>query len=80
MIDATTAVRSIRSTLCPACAGKKKQMRSLCFGCYRSLPRPMKGALYRLVGNGYEQALDDALKRLDVAEPALPQECGECKE
>ncbi len=57
-------LESLRSRECPSCAGAKKSMHSLCVQCYRSLPADMRSALYRLIGDGYETALEAALRHL----------------
>lgn len=57
---------SLRSTVCPACGGRKKTMQTLCVRQYMSLPRPMKQALYNRIGKGYKEAVHDAFIFLDV--------------
>jgi hypothetical protein len=56
MPDSTELVRSLVSTLCPACKRAKKTRQTFCTGCYMSLGRGMRNALYDRVGEGYEQA------------------------
>jgi hypothetical protein len=65
-------ISSLRSVLCPACRRAKKPHNTLCYACYQSLPQPLKKALYNRVGHGYEQAFNDAMLSLEVAEPAFP--------
>jgi len=67
-------IASLASDLCPACSRAKRPRNTLCYGCYRSLPQPLRTALYNRVNNGYEQAFNDAMLSLEVAEPAFPQE------
>ncbi len=43
------------------CGAKKKPGQPFCYRCYRTLPEEMRKALYRRVGNGYEQAYDAAV-------------------
>jgi hypothetical protein len=71
-------VESLSSTLCPACGRKKKHAQTLCYGCYKSLPQPLKSALYARLGNGYEQSFNDAMRYLEVETPAFP-EARECQ-
>ena len=44
---------------CP-CGGRKQGGRSFCFKCYSRLPRDMRRALFRKIGNGYGQAYQAA--------------------
>lgn len=62
-------VKSLASTVCPACGGWKKPRMSLCSRDYRSLSKDCQLALYRRVGSGYEQALVAALRQLHTARP-----------
>jgi len=48
------------------CGKWKKPGRSFCFTCYRSLPRHMQGDLYCRIGQGYEEAYDEAIKFLNA--------------
>lgn len=66
-------VRSLRSTTCPACAGPKKTRMSVCLGCWRSLPKPLRNPLYNLIGEGYEAAMLEALNFLDAEKFHLPE-------
>lgn len=43
------------------CGKNKKSKMSFCYSCYRSLPRSMQRDLYRRMGDGYEEAYDDAV-------------------
>jgi len=61
-------IESLRSTVCPSCAGRKKSRQSFCGGCYYDLPAHVRSALYRTIGNGYEQAVTAALSTLDADE------------
>jgi len=50
------------------CGRYKKPGRSFCYRCYHELPEDMRRALYQRIGNGYEEALDDAVKYLGLNE------------
>jgi predicted amidophosphoribosyltransferase len=65
-------VRSLNSTLCPSCGRAKKASKTLCGGCYFTLPQDLRDALYCRLGEGYEEAVDAALLRLGVRTPHLP--------
>jgi len=43
------------------CEGKKQRGHSFCWRCYNELPAQMKRALYRRIGDGYEEAYEDAV-------------------
>jgi hypothetical protein len=57
-------VGELRSEECQ-CGQWKKPGYSLCYRCYKALPRDMRNDLYKLVGRGYEAAYDAALKYLN---------------
>ncbi len=46
------------------CGEHKKRGLAFCFRCYKSLPTDMKRELYQPVGNGFEEAYDEAVKYL----------------
>ena len=46
------------------CGRTKKSKMSLCYTCYKSLPKDKKQALYQRMGDGYEEAYDDAIEWL----------------
>jgi hypothetical protein len=71
-VESLAAVQSLRSTLCPACGGKKKARQTLCFSDYRALPKELRDRLFDRLGSGYEQAVANALEFLEVETPALP--------
>jgi len=48
------------------CERVKKRHHSFCVRCYRALPSYLQTALYRRIGEGYEEAFDDAVKYLEV--------------
>lgn len=65
-------IQSLNSSTCPACARKKKRTQTLCGGCYRMLPPAERNDLYNLVGNGYEEAVAAAMKRLQAKKFNMP--------
>lgn len=46
------------------CGKAKKPRMSFCYLCYKTLPGHMQKELYQRVGNGYEEAYDEALQHL----------------
>lgn len=60
------ALDSLRSKVCPACAGPKGAAKTFCFPCYHRLPAAMRSALYARLRAGYEEAVVDALRYLDA--------------
>lgn len=52
------------SEKCPACAKGKKERMTFCSRCYYRLPKDVRQSLYNLVGEGYEEAYDEAMKIL----------------
>lgn len=54
------------------CGSRKNTGKSFCWPCFASLSKPMRQNLYKRIGEGYEQAFDEALARLNsvvVKEP-----------
>lgn len=49
-----------------ACGKTKQPKKSFCYRCYKALPRDMQRDLYRRIGNGYEEAFEEAVKYLEV--------------
>lgn len=43
------------------CGKSKKSKFSFCFNCFRELPSDIRKRLYNKIGNGYEEAYDDAI-------------------
>lgn len=70
---ARTLLASLRSTLCPCCGGGKSERRTLCGTCYYVLPKRERTALYNLLGDGYAEAVEAALKLLGVSDPHWPE-------
>ena len=48
------------------CGKAKKRQYSFCYSCYRELPGDMQKALYGRIGEGYEEAFEEAVKYLEV--------------
>lgn len=72
-------IRSLRSTICPACPSKKRANESLCGACYRELPQSKRRALYKRLFEGYEAAIVDAFDSLGVKNARLVNGSGaEC--
>jgi len=59
LADRTFYFSELKSDGC-MCGRPKQSGRSFCYGCYKKLPPEVQKALYRKIGNGYEQAYDDA--------------------
>lgn len=49
-------VSDLLGTVCRTCGGSKRARMSHCLGCFMRLPKSMRDALYRRIGQGYEQA------------------------
>ncbi len=62
--QAETLIRELVSTEC-RCGRAKKSRQTFCRSCYFSLPREMQANLYRLVGEGYEEAYEAAVQYFD---------------
>lgn len=73
MLESETLVKSLLSDVCPACGGPKKPRHSMCGRDYRRLPSNLKAALYDRLGDGYEEAMDEAFGHLGVIAPHLPK-------
>lgn len=59
-------ITSLNSTVCPVCGGAKGRGKTMCFTDYAQLTGDLKRRLYHRVGQGYEEALHDALAYLMV--------------
>jgi len=57
-------IASVVGNVCPACARHKRSGVSFCNGCYDMLDAEGRKALYKRVGNGYEQSMAAALATL----------------
>jgi len=62
-------VNSLRSNICPACGDFKKAKNTLCGSCFAQLAPNRRNALYRGFGEGYENAVREALVALGADEP-----------
>lgn len=51
------------------CGKAKKAMQSFCKRCYFKLPPRLRTNLYERVGRGYEQAYEQAIEHLGLADP-----------
>ena len=47
------------------CGNKKKPKTTFCYPCYSLLPKDMQWALFKKLGDGYEEAYDQAVKYLE---------------
>lgn len=70
--DRRGLVQSLDSGCCPSCAQSKKPGNTFCAHCYYALPKPNQRALYKVMGQGYEDAVRDALIRLGVRTVHFP--------
>lgn len=64
-------VSSIRSRHCPACTAQKQVNKSVCSGCWAKLTSDAQRALYNRIGDGYEEAFENAMKSLGIDDPYL---------
>ena len=55
----------LRGRECPSCGHGKNIRQVLCRVCYYSLPTDLRNRLYDKLGDGFEEAVDDALKWLE---------------
>lgn len=79
MIDATKItdellIKSLASTTCPCCGGKKQYRQTFCGFDYHRLPRAMANALYQLISTGkYKPAVIEAMTFLNAEKFHLPE-------
>ena len=64
MIDVHDLLRELRGTTC-RCGAAKRTRETFCRDCYYRLSPPQRRALYRLVGEGYEEAYAAAVAKLE---------------
>ena len=57
-------VRELSGPLC-RCGARKVRGQTFCKPCYFALPPPLRVALYRGIGNGYEEAYASAVGTLE---------------
>lgn len=60
-ISESEALLDLLGTICRGCNGTKPTRMSHCRPCYMLLPQPMRSALYKRIGEGYEQAYTESL-------------------
>lgn len=56
-------VGELASTTC-RCGRTKRRRQTFCFACFHALPPPLRAALYRRIGEGYEEAYAAAVAHL----------------
>uniref|UniRef100_A0A6M3ITE3 Uncharacterized protein n=1 Tax=viral metagenome TaxID=1070528 RepID=A0A6M3ITE3_9ZZZZ len=57
-------LEQLKSEQC-LCERSKKPMFSFCYRCYKALPADMQKGLYLQIGDGYEEAYEEAVKYLE---------------
>lgn len=69
----TTAdlVNELAGTRC-RCGRNKRPKQSFCSLCYFALPKWLQSDLYRTIGNGYEQAYQQAAAFVDERSKSAP--------
>lgn len=72
-ITAAIARDSLFSQTCLRCGNFKLDRRSFCPRCYFRLPKTLRLALWRPIGQGYEEALVEALNYLKADHLHLPE-------
>lgn len=60
MSDIKFYLQELNSEEC-ACGATKKAKYSFCYTCYQLLPDDMKRELWNRLGDGYEEAYDEAI-------------------
>jgi len=63
MTDQAFYIQSLASNEC-LCGRPKKPRNTFCYQCYQALPAEMQKALYLRLGDGYEEAVDEACQHL----------------
>jgi hypothetical protein len=64
MSDTKFYIKELMSDECQ-CGRLKQHRRSFCYKCYTSLPKHMQRDLYQRMGDGYEEAYDEAVHWLN---------------
>lgn len=64
IIGSEEALDDLFGTTCKSCGREKPMGMAHCRKCFFSLPRPMRSALYREIGAGYEEAYTASLAHL----------------
>lgn len=80
VIASRDLIASLTSTLCPMCGGVKKRRQTMCLADYRRLSRRTQMALYDGVGDGYMEAVAQAMNELQVKVFRLPAPHGEIRQ
>ncbi len=62
-MDQATALKELQSSKC-RCGKPKKPGKSFCYFCYTQLPKDQRQALYRRLGDGYEEAYGKSIAYL----------------
>ena len=57
-------IKELRGTIC-RCGSEKGTRMTFCRPCYFSLSKPQQMALYKQLGDGYEEAYADAVTTLE---------------
>ena len=65
MTDVRDLLRELAGTTC-RCGATKRARNTFCAACYVALPPPMRRALYRPIGAGYEEAYEAAVAALET--------------
>jgi hypothetical protein len=63
--DVQFYLKELRSEQCQ-CGAPKKSGKSLCYACWKKLPWELQYRLYLRIGDGYEEAYEAAVRRLDA--------------
>ena len=58
-------IAELQGTAC-RCGSTKRPKQTFCHTCYYSLSADTRRALYRRVGEGYEEAYDEAIRELEA--------------
>ena len=65
MISGKEALKMLVSTTC-RCGISKKKMQVFCNTCYFKLPEKMRRNLYKKVGDGFKEAVNDAVEYMEA--------------
>ena len=57
-------IQILKDEKCSVCDRDKKIGFAFCYKCYSSLPNDIQRELYRKMGEGFEEAVDEAVKYL----------------
>ena len=59
MMETSDLIAELQDTKC-RCGNQKARGNTFCSGCYYQLPPEMRRALYQRIGEGYEEAYENA--------------------